>query len=783
MVWGWGKAWRSSSEPSSWQQVLALMLATAIVAPGCRSGEKSFKSLGKSELSYYQTAATEIDYPAATQCTLETPVGLDSLPPRTLADSQIPEYRDLTLEEVIHQGLANSRVMHELGGTVLRSPGNFHTAYDPAIQETDPALGVEAALSAFDAQFTTSLFAEKNDRALNNQFFGGGTRLLQQNAGVHQMQLSKRSVTGAELSARQLIEFDGNNAPGNLFPNAWTVKVEGEVRQPLLQGSGLVYNRIAGPTKTPGVYNGVLIARLDADVELTEFEVAVRDLVSNLENTYWDLYFAYRDLDAKIAARDTALDTWRRIRALYDVGRRGGEAEKEAQAREQYYRFQEEVENALSGRLSDGTRTGNGTLGGVFRPNGGVYVTERRLRRLMGMPVSDGVLLRPATEPVIAKLAFDWSQTIVEATSRRAELRRQKWQIRRRELELIASKNHLMPRLDAVGRYRWRGFGRDLIDEDGPPIGRFESAYEDLMSGDFQEWQLGLELDIPIGYRRAHAAVRHAELRIARERAILAEQQQEVIHDVAAAVAEIDRAYTVSQTSYNRLIATREQLEAVRAAFESDKASLDLLLDAQRRLAEGQTRYYRSLTEYAVAIKNVQYAKGTLLEFNGVYLSEGRWNQKAYADAADLEVRRGVPRQLNYASSLAPVVSRGDYDQHRRQRIESTAIVPAQLPEATAKPVPPTATQAKPRLEPTTASLENSSTNSALMSPAPNGSGGLQPPSDSSQTQLVIHHTSAIGIPQASQANYAETVLPSLGKSHERRASEIVVRLPAPSSE
>ena len=36
---------------------------------------------------------------------------------------------------------------------------------------------------------------------------------------------------------------------------------------------------------------------------LTEFELGVRNLISNVENAYWDLYFAYRDLHAKIVAR------------------------------------------------------------------------------------------------------------------------------------------------------------------------------------------------------------------------------------------------------------------------------------------------------------------------------------------------------------------------------------------------------------------------------------------------------------------------------------------------
>jgi hypothetical protein len=55
---------------------------------------------------------------------------------------------------------------------VIRAPDSTATTYGPAIQETDPRYGVEAALS-LRCPFSTSSFSSKNDRATNNQFFGG----------------------------------------------------------------------------------------------------------------------------------------------------------------------------------------------------------------------------------------------------------------------------------------------------------------------------------------------------------------------------------------------------------------------------------------------------------------------------------------------------------------------------------------------------------------------------------------------------------------------------------
>ena len=74
-------------------------------------------------------------------------------------------------------------------------------------------------------------------------------------------------------------------------------------------------------------------------------------------------------------------------------------------------------------------------------------------------------------------------------------------------------------------------------------------------------------------------------------------------------------------------------VEAVRAAYETDTVTFDLLLDAQRRLAVATSDYFRSLIDYNLAIRTVHYRKGSLLEYNNVYLAEGPWPGKAYFDA------------------------------------------------------------------------------------------------------------------------------------------------------
>ena len=636
--------------------------------------------------SHYQHVATQIEYPNVMESCddgmMSTP------PPMSLSTEEPKDYWNLTLEEAVQLALVNSQVLRNLGGTILRSPTTTQTVHDPAIRETDPRYGVAAALSAFDASFATTAFFEGNDRLLNNTFYGGGTRSLEQDAAVFQSQITKLAATGTELTVRSNTDYDSNNAPGNQFTTSWNTNIEAEFRHPLFQGGGVNFNRIAGPSDVPGVMNGVVVARINTDISLVDFEIGVRDFVSNIENAYWDLYFAYRDLDAKIEARDTALETWRRVQALYTAGRRGGEAEKEAQAREQYYRFQEDVQNALTGRLVERTQTSNGSSAGTFRATGGVYTAERRLRLMMGLSINEDRLIRPSDEPIQARIEFNWEESLIESLTRRAELRRQKWLVERREQELEASQNFLLPTFDVVGRYRWRGFGHDLLKQhSGAPTTRgggladvsVNNAFENMTSGSHQEWQLGFELEFPFGRRRAHSGVRNAELLLARERTILKEQEREIVHDLSNAFSETQRSYAVLETNYNRLIASREQLAAVEAAFEADKAQLDVVLDAQRRVAESGSAYYRSLVEYGLAVKNVHFEKGSLLEYCGVALSEGLWPIKAYYDAKQ---RRDSTINMEW---LDPIlvrphpISRGEYPQ---------VLVPIEWEEPSSLPEP-----------------------------------------------------------------------------------------------
>jgi outer membrane protein TolC len=392
------------------------------------------------------------------------------------------------------------------------------------------------------------------------------------------------------------------------------------------------------------VYNGVVLARINSDITLAAFEGSVRNLVLDVETAYWELYFSYRNLDAVVAGRNGALETWRRIHALYVVSAAGGEADKEAQAREQFFLFRSTAETALKN----------------------LYESEASLRYIMGLAAADGRLIQPADEPTTAKISFDWAETHAEALGRSVELRRQRWRIKERELELVAAKNYLLPRLDVIASYTWNGMGQNLIGSASngiTPSGIDDNAYQSLFHGDYQSWQLGGQLSMPIGFRREMSNVRNAQLMLTRERAKLQDEELEVSHQVAFAVRDMESFLALAQTDFNRRIAAEYEVNAVQASYDSGRITLDVLLQAQRALADAESNYYRVLVSYNESIAEVHYRKGSLLEYNGVCLSEGPWPGKAYFDARRRARARDAGDYLNYAFTRPNVLSRGPVDQ------------------------------------------------------------------------------------------------------------------------
>jgi hypothetical protein len=269
---------------------------------------------------------------------------------------------------------------------------------------------------------------------------------------------------------------------------------------------------------------------------------------------------------------------------------------------------------------------------------------------------------------------------------------------------LIAARNQLLPRVDAIGTYRWLGLGDDLIRSNRSglsPLASGSDAFGVLTGGDFQEWQLGVQMTMPIGFRRELSQVRFYQLQLARERALFKEQELEVTHQLGDAIRNLVNNYNLTQTNFNRRVAAEKEVEAVLAAYQANTVTLDTLLDAQRRRADAEIAYYRSLVDYNRGIMQVHYRKGSLLEYDGVRLAEGPWPKKAYFDALRLARQRDASLYLDYGMTLPNVISRGPVNQDATPLPSDATpgelvptVAPVEAPaEAPAEELPPPSDQ------------------------------------------------------------------------------------------
>jgi len=614
------------------------------------------------DLSHYLGVANQIENPDVESCSLGE--ATNTRAPLTVLNRDFDSFWDLTLEEAICATMHNSKVIRTVGfgggGSLIQSAvGSFNgaigpptnllqnpdfaqTVYNPAIQESDPNLGVEGALSAFDAQFAANLFWDRRDRPRNlaiNQNVGIFPSQDYQDLATSQLELSKRHAAGTQTAIRARHQYDNlrfttGGVGQQVLSSFWTTEWEAEIRHPLMRGGGVQVNRIP-----------IVIARIQTDIQIADFEQAVRDMVLQVETVYWELVFCYRVMDAEMQGRDSALATWKKIDAL--AGKlRGGEADKLAQARQQYFEFQ----------------------GRVVAANGELFKGENRLRFLMGLTASDGRLIRPVDEPTSSLVRFDWQEILCETLTRSVELRSQKWRIKQREMELIASRNQLLPQLDMTTLYRWVGIGDELIAADRQPVSFpaiGSTAYQELTDGQYQEFRWALEFGFPVGFRQGLAGVRQSTLRLARDKAVLQEMELEASHQLVDTIQSLDGNYMLTQTTFNTLDAANQEVEAVEVAYEAGTVTLDLLLDAQRRRSQAERSYFRALLTYNQNVAQVHSRKGSLLEYNNISLAEGPWPAKAYWDALGHARRRDASTYMNYGFTRPRVISRGPQALHQ----------------------------------------------------------------------------------------------------------------------
>ncbi|KAA1259146.1 Outer membrane efflux protein [Rubripirellula obstinata] len=657
------------------KKIAILQLALAVfMATGCTPTQPFFLNESP-DLQYYLNTATQIEYPDVDVESL--PETTEAYEPLTIGNHEY-QFWDLSVEECVSIALQNAKFFVTTSGnaeTRQNVAAQFTSAsveqvgsiYDIAInQSTTQSVpltvdgngnrvlprgvlranqigGVEDALSEFDAQASTFLNYTNTDRPANAPNSAVTRSINEADNVTQQAALSKRIATGGVVTLREQIIYGRNNSPttdvGGLRVNAsdYTAVIEAQVQHPLMRNRGTLVNRIP-----------VVLASLNEDLAITDFEIQVRNLVRDVENKYWDLYVAYRNVSTTIIGRNSAIATANFARLNLDNGT--GTTQEVAQADGQYYTFRGQLERALAGS----------NLGGDTR---GVYGHERDLREMMGLSATDGRLIRPIEEPTLARLQFDWDEIVSQMLYLSPELRRIKTTVKQRELELISAKNQILPDVNLSLLYRWVGVGDTLGPPGGsdvPAPGIGSSALGELTGGDYQEGEIRLEITPnAIGSRRERARIRGSQLRLRQIEGFLQETERLLVSQLSDAYNKVEIHYQSVQTNAQAWQASEVEVEARLAEFKGGRSPVNVVLQSQQRRADAQINYYRALSEYNKSLNYVDYLKGTMLANSNITLREGTWNKKAYWDALERARERSAGKKKQYGVTRPGVVRRG----------------------------------------------------------------------------------------------------------------------------
>jgi hypothetical protein len=271
--------------------------------------------------------------------------------------------------------------------------------------------------------------------------------------------------------------------------------------------------------------------------------------------------------------------------------------------------------------------------------------------------------------------------------TRRSELRKQRWQIKSLELQLRAAKSLVHPSLNFVGSYQVNGFGNDLISQQSQIAQPFSSAFASLAEANQTGWTAGFQFTMPIGFRAAWSQVRQYEVRVAKAREGLAVQEMEIAQELAVAFQNVAVNDQTAQSYFNRRLATERELALYEYQYEVGTTTLSFVLTAQSNLASAESSYYTSLVNYAEAIMDLNFRKGTLLDYHNVTLAESDWTPEAYKDA----IRHAWARSHAIPAKFLCTEPEENQLPPGVETLQQPQLQPATGPAAAAVPPPPAA--------------------------------------------------------------------------------------------
>jgi outer membrane protein TolC len=450
-------------------------------------------------------------------------------------------------------------------------------SFEPALSEQD----LREAEAAFDFVFFAGGTWDSADEPSQRPSFGGASANVRETL-TFDAGLRKLLTTGgtAELSTRYSY-IDDNSRGVDIEPNpAHAADITASLRQPLLRGFG----------------RSVTLAevRLAANARIDSVEILRGELFQTIldtERAYWNLFAARerltiqkRLLERGIGVRNTLKS---RLDAQFDV---------------------------RPAEYSD-------AVARVEQRRGDIISAENQLRRASdtlklilndpSLPIAGETLILPADRVTNTPITYSLLDAIDAAVANRPTVRRAALAVDARRIDRDVAENGLLPDLDLTLEAEFAGLDSDADD-----------AYGEVFDSQFVSTLIGLAFERALGNNAEEARFTAARLRIASSLTSYQRAVRVVIDDVKASLRDVDTAYRLIEQSRTSRLAAAENLRTLLVEKELTRGLtadfLDLEFTRQELLAQAEIAEVQALTDYAIALAELDASTATALERRGI---------------------------------------------------------------------------------------------------------------------------------------------------------------------
>ncbi len=434
---------------------------------------------------------------------------------------------------------------------------------------------------------------------------------LQANASARKSETPVTSSFQSQKTQTQSLSlgFGGLLSPGTTYSLGWTNQrtdsptfstIPGYVQVNPIFGSGLTLSatqpllRNFGSKVTKRLIVQSQIAR---DQSAWGFVTSVQQTIQSVEDAYWDLAYAQDNLKAKQEALDRARDFNRITKIKIDVG-----------ALAPIEIVQTEV--TIAQREQD-----------IILAEAAIGTAQDILKRLMG--VSDAAdwnrPIIPLDKPKDEIVTLDVEKGVETALQTRPEIMQAMGDVESRKVDVVYTKNQLLPQLDLSGSYGYQGVG--FANDQIRPGSTYSDAYYQIRGGDYPNWSVGLFFTMPIGNRVAknNAAMASTGLELAQTGLALLKQNLAV--EVRNAARNVDTAQrSVAAARKSRELAERN-LDAERKKFDNGMTTAFQVAQVQNDLTTARSNELQATAGWLKALVAWHKATGDLLQVKGVELT------------------------------------------------------------------------------------------------------------------------------------------------------------------